>query len=166
MQSKQTDLTNYEPSQLIRRGSYFMCQECLEEIPSEVAKHYKIKNDIKFMNGTDDNDAEMDEFKNHILFSTIQAQSLAEKEKIKNYKGCSCVTKNPEAKTDICPHGVLEALLYIHIPPKLDDVYEDDRECMACIKSLEPSDSFNQVHLCERGIVDTMNGETPSFEQI
>ena len=75
------------------------------------------------------------------------------------------MNKNPEAPSDICPHGVLEALLYIHIPPKLDGIDEDDRECKACIKSLEPSDSYNQVHLCEKDIVDTF-GDTPEFDKI
>ena len=35
-----------------------MCQECYEEIPSEVAKQYKLKTDINSMNCASDKEGE------------------------------------------------------------------------------------------------------------
>ena len=50
-----------------------------------------------------------------------------------------------------------------------DAVDEDDDECEACINAANPSQSYDQVHFCERSLGNGVNfaeGEVPSFGQI
>ena len=66
------------------------------------------------------------------------------------YRGCKCVVQNPELEK--LEDRILKVSLYIHIPPKIDGVDVDDDECLACLKSAEPSNSYNEIHMCERAI--------------
>ena len=104
-------------------------------------------------------------------------ESCAQKKGLKS-QGCSCCIstesmvkdhQNPERCNEKFPNGILEVILYIHIPPRFDGIDEDDDECEACIQAAKPSLSFDQVHFCEKSLGNGVNfaeGDVPSFEQI
>lgn len=61
-------------------------------------------------------------------------------------------SKNQNSTSLKTPNGIVEIVLYIHIPPKFDGIEEDHDDCMGCKKSLMPSTSYHQVHLCENAV--------------
>ena len=127
MQSKFED--TYEESQLVLRGKFYMCDSCYAQIPEHVASEDVYEDPI------------IDDF--HGLCSE-RPNPAAE------YKACKCDVQNPETEEPI--DRTLKVSLYIHIPPKIDGIDVDDDECLACLKSEEPSSTFSEIHMCERAI--------------
>ncbi len=53
---------------------------------------------------------------------------------------------------DLYPKGILEVILYIHIPFGEDNDCLDDEECLACKISKQASDSYFKVYICEKSL--------------
>ena len=147
-----------------------MCPFCYTEVPKAVAQLIKKDNQPKCAFGKQFQ-SKTDIFDIFDLNAKVREQ--AQLDQAQQFQGCQCYQKsrpkgqrnygktelNPEqmftSTVDVsakCPRGILEVIVYIHIPPKCDGIEEDDDECKGCILSLEPSKSYYTVILCEKGL--------------
>ena len=73
---------------------------------------------------------------------------------------CKC-SENPEQK-----QAFIKVILYCH-DPEIDDFEDEiDEKCQGCIKSLEPSESFEEIHICEHQLGSQFMCTMPDLESI
>ena len=145
-----------EASQLVPLGSYYMCQDCYEEMPDYVARAHSFASQQK---------------------SSARRLSPAEDVRSPNspekmVSRCACkiaVQVNPEdPQVIISPDNlrIMEAKIYMHVPPKAGGEIVDEELCEGCLKSGEVDEANRVIHLCQHGISENGSVMMPTFDQV